>query len=37
MQRFVFSVVNSLWEMSRIEKARGKIKETKSKKKEGGE
>ena len=37
MQRFVFSVVNSLWEMSRIEKAREKIKETKRKKKEGGE
>jgi hypothetical protein len=33
----VFSVVNSLWVKSRIEKAREKIKETKRKKKEGGE
>jgi hypothetical protein len=35
MQGFVFSVVNSLWVMSRIVKARSKIKETK--KEEGGE
>ena len=28
MQRFVFSVVSSLWEMRRIEKVREKIKET---------
>ena len=37
MQRLVFGVVNSLWAMSRIEKVREKINETKRKKKEGGE
>ena len=33
MQRFVFSVVSSLWEMRRIEKATEKINEQKVKRK----